>query len=563
MGVLSDVDLKRILDDNDGIIIIRKREKSITGPGYDLTIGFIRDADTGEEPAIFVDEDNVRRYTLRSGHRYIVISREFLYLSSQYMATIHSRGSYALKGIIVTSTTVDPNYTGCITASLYNYSPSDVHIKQDNQFATMVFYRLCTPTNFFLPINERGNPMDTQETFHSRFPNIHSDACAAGDAYYGQVRKTVEPEYLDAIKRMFQKVKENVDADKEEELGKEEPVSAKTEQESRKIVKITFLIGNGFDLNVGLNTRYSDFYPYYVKRCPDDLLAKEIDENTDRWSDLELALGQVTDKIAPQKMEVFLDSVTNLENEFAKYLSEEMRRIHLDVKEIRDKTEGEIFRSLTGFYMKNQGESIESIKNILEDANNLKEYSFITFNYTDVLEQCLNTFGKRFSPPLLNIASFKERKVLYVHGSIQERNMVLGVNDESQIANVNFRRGGSRRRLVKSYINDSCGDGRDEEAHAIIDSSDIICIFGMSLGKMDQQWWLSIAKWLQQNSSHELVIFVKEESDYFVNIQILMREQTKFFENGNIPENMRDQIVKQIHIVINADLFNIRLVELE
>lgn len=29
---------------------------------------------------------------------------------------------------------------------------------------------------------------------------------------------------------------------------------------------ITFLIGNGFDVNLGLNTRYSDFYPVFLKK---------------------------------------------------------------------------------------------------------------------------------------------------------------------------------------------------------------------------------------------------------------------------------------------------------
>ena len=54
MAVLSDKDLEKILINHDGIIILNKREKSITGLGYDLTIGFIRDSDTGKEPAIIM-----------------------------------------------------------------------------------------------------------------------------------------------------------------------------------------------------------------------------------------------------------------------------------------------------------------------------------------------------------------------------------------------------------------------------------------------------------------------------------------------------------------------------
>ncbi len=30
-------------------------------------------------------------------------------------------------------------------------------------------------------------------------------------------------------------------------------------------IRVTFLIGNGFDLNLGLDTRYEDFYPHYLE----------------------------------------------------------------------------------------------------------------------------------------------------------------------------------------------------------------------------------------------------------------------------------------------------------
>lgn len=47
-------------------------------------------------------------------------------------------------------------------------------------------------------------------------------------------------------------------------------------------MNITFLIGNGFDLNLKLNTRYSDFYKYYIKNDPKDLLSKSIKEDFEK-----------------------------------------------------------------------------------------------------------------------------------------------------------------------------------------------------------------------------------------------------------------------------------------
>ena len=64
---------------------------------------------------------------------------------------------------------------------------------------------------------------------------------------------------------------------------------------------VTFLIGNGFDLNVGLKTRYTDFYKIYAKenaadsdaisRFKKEILRDEAD-GWQNWMDFEIGLGQ-------------------------------------------------------------------------------------------------------------------------------------------------------------------------------------------------------------------------------------------------------------------------------
>ena len=63
-------------------------------------------------------------------------------------------------------------------------------------------------------------------------------------------------------------------------------------------VRITFLIGNGFDLNLGLKTRYTDFYPYYCDmpshRHRQIARFRELLKQTGShplWADFEKALG--------------------------------------------------------------------------------------------------------------------------------------------------------------------------------------------------------------------------------------------------------------------------------
>lgn len=59
-----------------------------------------------------------------------------------------------------------------------------------------------------------------------------------------------------------------------------------------------FVIGNGFDLNLGLNTEYRDFYHYLKNNYPDFLLEMgEIlwaeNETDNLWCNFEKELAQV------------------------------------------------------------------------------------------------------------------------------------------------------------------------------------------------------------------------------------------------------------------------------
>ena len=86
MAVFSDKDLENAMEEDGDIIILNMCEENKTAVGYDLAIGFICDSDTGEKPETYAEDTN--RYILLPGHRYLVISKEFLYLPPRCMATL-------------------------------------------------------------------------------------------------------------------------------------------------------------------------------------------------------------------------------------------------------------------------------------------------------------------------------------------------------------------------------------------------------------------------------------------------------------------------------------------
>lgn len=61
-------------------------------------------------------------------------------------------------------------------------------------------------------------------------------------------------------------------------------------------MKITFFIGNGYDINIGLKTGYPDFLQWYVEQPSEDNLIADfkqiIANGIEYWSDLEITLGK-------------------------------------------------------------------------------------------------------------------------------------------------------------------------------------------------------------------------------------------------------------------------------
>lgn len=377
-----------------------------------------------------------------------------------------------------------------------------------------------------------------------------SDVVWNGNVYYGKAKKRSKRNYRTTRRTQTQNyVKTAVDS----KIAVEGESAISSSEGVRK--RITFLIGNGFDLNIGLNTGYQDFYKYYIENNKDDMLAKDINKNYANWSDLELGLGKYTEKVPAVKEEKFWLSEQNLENSLVDYLTEEMNKINLDVDERRQKIKTAMTESLLEFYKKVPDYVEKSIEKILSDAQ--KQFFFINFNYTDALDQCVKIIRRS------NVMQDDgDDDVLHIHGMISG-SMVLGVNDESQIANPIFRNKSEYRRLlIKKDINEFCGNVNVKKVCDIIDGSNIICIFGMSIGVTDKMWWQYIGKWLQGSDNRRLVIFAKGSTEYKVKKysgSYGEKVKQKFRDNGELAD-VWDQIESKIHVEVNANMFNFKVV---
>jgi hypothetical protein len=322
-------------------------------------------------------------------------------------------------------------------------------------------------------------------------------------------------------------------------------------------MNILFFIGNGFDLNIGMKTSYSDFYEYYKNVFSNvasiNRLKREISKNIVHWSDLELELGAYTEQI--NSVQEFDEVYDDIGGRLSEYLQKEEKKFDfnkLDKKKFLD--------------------HLSFPENVLPQADKNRLSSFrrnwkgyvwnvriITFNYTTTLEKLIG--DKRAN---LQIGSHNPNAIIlqgleHIHGFTKER-MVMGVNDVTQIKNTEFQKNQDvLEALVKSTCNQAYRHTIDDLCKRHISESNLICIFGSSIGDTDILWWKLIAEQLKQNCL--LINFIKGENiDPRIEFKKMRKEREikdLFLEKVKLSKEDRQKISDKIIIGYNTNLFKI------
>ena len=255
-------------------------------------------------------------------------------------------------------------------------------------------------------------------------------------------------------------------------------------------MNVTLIIGNGFDLNMGLPTSYSDFYHYYLKVdspvSGTDFIKQKIKDTPENWADLEKSLGDITAEYSDNVME--FDAVFgNVRNELEKYLKAvdvyDIPKLNvLASRFLHDVLEFDTY--LDNKPKREYGKFVNSLH-----ANNVV-LNVVNFNYTSTIEKIKNESSS---------LSFEQRKIqfeniVHVHQDLNT-GIIMGVNDKSQISNEAFRKSFDiSSMMIKPFINEEFAAGNDEKCVELINGADVIILFGTSFGDTDRKWWDVIAR---------------------------------------------------------------------
>lgn len=330
-------------------------------------------------------------------------------------------------------------------------------------------------------------------------------------------------------------------------------------------MNITFLIGNGFDLGLGLKTSYKDFYEVYgveddtdkddIKEFKKLFSEKNKNDKLINWADFERAFGEHSEDFNLENKQLYIDRFEDFVCSFNKYLEDLCESVDYSQADTISK---KMNSALIKFFDIRKEDKI-AIQKKYDRNLSKKIFNFISFNYTNTIDKCVSVLRATIK----NDISRGVGSVVHVHGYI-DKNMIMGVNDATQIKNKDFSEDEDiLKEIVKPIQNSISRTNYDAETKTIIESSDIICIYGMSLGPTDAKWWACIADWLYKDVNRVLVI-LKHEEEYderfpFTQRKCIESVMETFLEYYKKPEEIKKKIESRIYIGINNDIFSMKL----
>ena len=262
-------------------------------------------------------------------------------------------------------------------------------------------------------------------------------------------------------------------------------------------MNVLYIFGNGFDKALGMATSYPEFYDYLKDKVKGGSvllqeMQKQITRRIELWADMELGLGNFT-------------SITNSTEDFDEFyfeLSEHLREYlkcendkFIPTEQLKTKIK-EDFTNINKYIEDLDKARFDNLFKIYN--NSYKEIDVLTLNYTDSLEKIFNITTNRSNIGLNNA---QVRKIIHLHGQL-ENSIILGVDNESQIANEEFRKiEDIRDCMIKMQSNQVMKETRHIICKEIIDNAHLIVLFGVSLGDTDACWWKKIGENLEKRKN--------------------------------------------------------------
>ena len=317
---------------------------------------------------------------------------------------------------------------------------------------------------------------------------------------------------------------------------------------------VTFLIGNGFDLSFGVHSQYRDIYKAYSEtQTSAEPFVENFKEEIQHWSNFEMDLAKFAAKCSTEAQ--IVDCLRDFKQFTEVYLIEEQKAaLYARMRNPKDmqKTLAEFAISLEEFYTNNYPNITANTESILN--NEQITYHFITFNYTAILDFLIGNIKNYLLKGIISPA-------IHIHGKLRE-NVTFGIDNEQQLPELPYSlTGRGRRALIKPVFNSEFDKQRMERAQEVIKKSDVLCIYGLSLGDSDLMWRKAICDWMIDSPQHHVFLYIHGDSskkpsqadermDYEEDIK------GNIFKSWGIEKRYISPFSSQFHIPVSKNIFD-------
>lgn len=331
---------------------------------------------------------------------------------------------------------------------------------------------------------------------------------------------------------------------------------------------VTFLIGNGFDLNLGMKTRYTDMYDSYIKSKSKSTvidkfkkdLQKEEHNHYQNWSDFEMGMARYAKNFTDENE--FIECIRDFKAHMVKCLKIEEERFLNDFWLNADFNR--MIDSITNFHYgctPNNRYEIEKVMTI----KGLCKCWFITFNYTNILDEVLPEISGPNEGCDVNFDI--DESVIHIHGDL-ENDVVLGVDNKNQIKSNFDITTKTNMAFIKPEFNKEFDHRRVDNAIKLINGNSVVCAYGLSLGESDNMWAKILKDWLLSNPQHHLIYYVYDETQipsYNYDEKMEKEEELKeeVYKKLNLSETHISSVKKRIHIPVSYNIFDFMIQENE
>ena len=279
-------------------------------------------------------------------------------------------------------------------------------------------------------------------------------------------------------------------------------------------MNITYMIGNGFDLGLGLNTRYSDFVGFLSgkirrwlstnekswnrdeRRFAEWLEGKIVANKLEFWHDAEEAFGELPfSDFGAQGRDLVQFCHSLFQSEMAEWIATKNTQFSVPIGSKKEISEKFVDALLYG-WMKELSEDVRSeIENDL--ANGSIVVNILTFNYTDCIEKLLSGVDGAVNDitEVGHLArTLRVMSPIHVHGKVEtggrSTDLVFGVDNAMQVTGVETTANDEiLSRLIKERYIGYTRKRTEREARDVLSNSNWVIVLGHSFGKTDGRWW--------------------------------------------------------------------------